>query len=92
MGLFKDWGVTDLELRRKVKRKISRKKKLKKRAEPADYTGRKYEDYLEFVKNNSDMPTTEMDTVYNNQDGPFIQTFIFENTGFMISLLKHFLL
>lgn len=88
MGLFKDWGVTDLELRRKVKRKISRKKKLKKRAEPADYTGRKYEDYLEFVKNNSDMPTTEMDTVYNNQNGPFIQTFIFENTGFMIGLLK----
>ena len=64
------------------------KKKKKKRAEPADYTGRKYEDYLEFVKNHSDMPTTEMDTVYNNQDGPFIQTFIFENTGFMISLLK----
>ena len=29
-----------------------------------------------------------MDTVYNRQAGPFIQTFIFENTGFMIGLLK----
>lgn len=29
-----------------------------------------------------------MDTVYNNQDGPYIQTFIFENTGLMIGLLK----
>ena len=29
-----------------------------------------------------------MDTVYNQQDGPYIQTFIFENTGFMIGLLK----
>ncbi len=30
MGLFKDWGVTNLELRRKVKRKLD-KKKLKKK-------------------------------------------------------------
>ena len=51
MGLFKDWGVTNLDLRRKVTRKL-KKKKLKKRAEPADYTGRKYEDYLEFIKSN----------------------------------------
>ena len=87
MGLFKDWGVTNLDLRRKVTRKL-KKKKLKKRAEPTDYTGRKYEDYLDFVKNNPCSPTTEMDTVYNHQEGPYIQTFIFENTGFMIGLLK----
>ena len=88
MGLFKDWGITNIDLRRKVSRKITKKKKLKKRAEPADYTGRKYEDYTEFVKSNPCSPTTEMDTVYNNQDGPYIQTFIFENTGLMIGLLK----
>jgi len=87
MGLFKDWGVTNLELRRKVTRKL-RKKKLKKRSEQADYTGRKYDDYLEFIKNNTCSVTTEMDTFYNQQDGPYIQTFIFENTGFMIGLLK----
>ena len=28
-----------------------------------------------------------MDTVYNSQSGPYIQTFIFENTGFMIGIL-----
>lgn len=28
-----------------------------------------------------------MDTVYNNQSGPYIQTFIFENTGLMIGFL-----
>ena len=88
MGLFKDWAVTNIDLRRKVARKISKKKKLKKRAEPADYTGRKYEDYIEFIKNNPCSPTTEMDTVYNHQEGPYIQTFMFENTGFMIGLLK----
>lgn len=88
MGLFKDWGITSLDLRRKVTRKIRKKNKLKKRSEPADYTGRKYEDYLEYIKNNPTFATTEMDTVYNNQCGPYIQTFIFENTGLMVGLLK----
>ena len=64
MGLFKDWGITNLSLKRKVKRKI-RSKKLKKRNEPANYTGRKYEDYLQFIKDDPSIPTTEIDTVYN---------------------------
>ena len=29
-----------------------------------------------------------MDTVYNHQDGPYIQTFMFENTGLIIGFLK----
>ena len=86
MGLFKDWDVTNLTLKRKVKRKIS-KKKLKKRKEPADYEGRTYTDYLEYKIQNPNIPTTEMDTVYNSQTGPYIQTFIFENTEFMIGIL-----
>ena len=28
-----------------------------------------------------------MDTIYNFQSGPYIQTFIFENTSFMIGIL-----
>ena len=86
MGLFKDWDVTNLTLKRKVKRKIS-KKKLKKRKEPVDYQGRTYTDYLEYKIQNPNIPTTEMDTVYNYQTGPYIQTFIFENTSFMIGIL-----
>ncbi len=31
--------------------------------------------------------TTKMDTVYNSQSGPYIQTLIFENAGLMICLL-----
>ena len=68
MGLFKDCGVTNIDLRRKVARKIPKKNKLKKRSESADYTGRKYDDYVEFVKNNPTYATTEMDTVYNHQE------------------------
>ena len=86
MGLFKDWDVTNFTLKRKVRRKVS-KKKFKKRKEPADYSGRTYTDYLEYKIQNPNVPTTEMDTVYNQQSGPYIQTFIFENTSFMIGIL-----
>ena len=86
MGLFKDWGVTNLTLKRKVKRRLS-KKKLKKRKDSKDYMGRTYTDYLDYKIQNSNIVTTEMDTVYNNQSGPYIQTFIFENTSFMIGIL-----
>ena len=86
MDLFKDWGVTNLTLKRKVKRKIS-KKYLRKRKEAKNYEGRSYTDYLEYKIQNPNIVTTEMDTVYNNQNGPYIQTFIFENTSFMIGIL-----
>lgn len=86
MGLFKEWDINTISLKRAVKRKNSTKK-LKKRNEPADYTGRKYEDYLKFIEGNPNVPTTEMDTVYNNASGPYIQTFIFEHTGLMIGIL-----
>lgn len=89
MGLFKDWDVTNLTLKRKAKRKITKKNKLKKRKEPADYEGRTYTDYLEYKIQCKNVPTTEMDTVYNNQSGPYIQTFIFENTSFMIGILHY---
>ena len=89
LGLFKDWGVTNLTLKRKVKRKQT-KPKLKKRRESVSYQGRTYTDYLEFKRTNNNLITTEMDTIYNFQSGPYIQTFIFENTSFMIGFLhKH---
>lgn len=86
MDLFKDWGVTNLTLKRKVKRKIT-KKYLRKRKESKNYEGRSYTNYLEYKVQNPNIVTTEMDTVYNNQCGPYIQTFIFENTSFMIGIL-----
>lgn len=86
MGLFKDWGLDNFTLRRQLKRK-QRSKKLHKRNSPAMYKGHEYEDYLTFIKIHPELTTTEMDTVYNAQNGPYIQTFIFESTGFMIGRL-----
>ena len=87
MGLFKDWGITNISLKRKVRRISKKKTVLKKRKEATNYTGRTYTDYLEYKIKNPNITTTEMDTVYNNQLGPYIQTFIFENTSFMIGIL-----
>lgn len=67
--------------------KNERTKKLKKRKEPVNYEGRRYKDYLEFVEKNPTIPTTQMDTLYNQQDEPYIQTFIFQHTNFMIGFL-----
>lgn len=84
-GIFQDYGINNFSLRRQVS--MRKRKNLKKRKEPVNYEGRKYKDYLEFVKENPTIPTTQMDTVYNHQDGPYIQTFIFQNTGLMIGFL-----
>ena len=86
MGLFKEFGIDNFSLKRKVSRRI-RSKKLKKRRQPVNYKGREYKDYLDYVKAHPLETTTEMDTVYNSQSGPYIQTFIFENTGLMIGFL-----
>ncbi len=74
-GIFQDYGINNFSLRRQVS--IRKRKKLKKRKEPVNYDGRKYKDYLEFIRKNPTIPTTQMDTVYNKQEGPYIQTFIF---------------
>lgn len=90
-GYFKDWGVTNMSLRRKLRRKTNKVKikKFHKRKQSVDYTGRTYDDYIQYKLDNPDKSTTEMDTVYNSQSGPYIQTFIFENTGFMIGILHN---
>lgn len=84
-GVFKDFDIDNFSLRRQVS--MRERKKLKKRKEPVNYDGHKFSDYLEFIAANPSVPTTEMDTVYNQQKGPYIQTFSFQNTGLMIGLL-----
>ena len=84
-GIFKDYGIDNFSLKRQVSMK--KRKVLKTRKEPVNYANRKYTDYVEFKKSHSNLITTEMDTVYNSRSGPYIQTFIFENTSFMIGFL-----
>lgn len=82
-GVFKKFGIDNFSLKEQVNRKQF-KEKYKKRKEPANYNGHKYADYIEYLQQNPGVTATEMDTVYNHQTGPFIQTFMFPTAVFMI--------
>ena len=85
-GVFKKFGVDNFSLKEQVSRRQFNGK-YKKRKEPANYNGRRYADYLEFIQQNPDVPAVEMDTVYNQQSGPYIQTFMFPGMQFMVGCL-----
>lgn len=84
-------GITVMDLRRQVSRKLPKKKAAmyKKRSDNKYLKGRTYKDYQEYVTQNPDTFIVQMDTVYNNeQNGPFIQTFKFLNTGFLFAVYQ----
>ena len=85
-GVFKKFGVDNFSLKEQVGRRHFNEK-YKKRKEPANYNGRKYADYIEFIRQNPDVTAVEMDTVYNHQSGPYIQTFMFPGMQFMVGRL-----
>ena len=86
MGVFKEFGIDNFSLKEQVNRKQFNNK-YKKRKEPTNYENHKYKDYLKFKEDNTEVPTTEMDTVLNSQSGPYIQTFYFEGSGIMIGFI-----
>lgn len=86
MDVFKEDGIDLFSLKEKLQRK-SFNKKYKKRKDPINYDGRRYVDYIEYNKQNPHIPTVQMDTVMNSLSGPYIQTFIFEGTSFMIGFV-----
>ena len=82
-GVFKDFKVDNFSLKEQVNRKQF-KNKYKKRKEPANYNGRRYADFISFRQDNPECHVVEMDTLYNHQSGPYLQTFIFTDVNFMI--------
>jgi len=87
-GVFKDFKVDNFSLKEQVSRKQF-KNKYKKRKEPANYNGRRYADFVAFRKDNPDCHVVEMDTLYNHQSGPYLQTFMFANVGFMVGRIRN---
>ena len=85
-GIFKEFGIDNFSLKEQVNRKQF-KQKYKKRKEPANYTGRTHKDFLRFREEHPNTPIVEMDTVYNDSSGPYLQTFLFEKASFMIGFL-----
>ncbi len=89
-GVFQEVaGINVLDLRRQASRKISKKKskQYKKRQDRKYLKGRLYKDYQAYIQDNPDTFVTQMDTVYNDvSNGPFIQTFLFRDSGVLFAL------
>lgn len=89
-GVFRDYGLINIDLRYQVKRRQNKKLKVlyKKRKDHKYLNGRLYSDYLDYIKENKNDTIVQMDTVYNDvTNGPFIQTFKFMKYGFLFALL-----
>lgn len=85
-GIFREFGLLDINLRIKTKRKITKKasNKYKKREDKKYLNGRTYDDFINYTAENKNLSVVEMDTVYNNgSTGPFMQTFKFLDYSFM---------
>lgn len=85
-GIFREFGLLDIDLRIKTKRKITKKasNKYKKREDKKYLNGRTYDDFINYTAENKNLSVVEMDTVYNNgSTGPFMQIFKFLDYSFM---------
>lgn len=85
-GIFRGFGLLDIDLRIKTRRKITKKDshKYKKRADRKYLKGRTYDDFIRYINENKDLSIVEMDTIYNDgSNGPFMQTFKFLSYSFM---------
>lgn len=85
-GIFREFGLLDIDLRIKTKRKITKKasNKYKKREDKKYLNGRTYDEFINYTAENKNLSVVEMDTVYNNgSTGPFMQTFKFLDYSFM---------
>lgn len=86
-GIFREFGLLDIDLRIKTKRKITKRasNKYKKREDKKYLNGRTYDDFINYTAENKNLSVVEMmDTVYNNgSTGPFMQTFKFLDYSFM---------
>ncbi|MEI3384561.1 MAG: helix-turn-helix domain-containing protein [Faecalibacillus intestinalis] len=85
-GIFREFGLLDIDLRIKTKRKIAKKasNKYKKREDKKYLNGRTYDDFINYTAENKNLSVVEMDTVYNNgSTDPFMQTFKFLDYSFM---------
>lgn len=89
-GIFKEIaGITSMDLRRQVSRKLPKKKRndFKKREDHKYLAGRTFKDLQTYLECEPHVFITQMDTIYNDQSGPFIQTFKFIDSGILFAIL-----
>ncbi len=84
-GAFEEFGIKNIDLRLKVRRKQTKKKCVYKPRNDKRYLkGRTYKDFEAYMALHPNASVIEMDTVYNDvSNGPFVQTFQFVTYHFM---------
>ena len=90
-GIFRQSGITNLDLPLKVRRKNFKKRKnlYKPRADRTLLKGRTYDDYINYIEANPKAKVLQLDTVYNDvTNGPFIETFQFVDLTLFYALLQ----
>lgn len=84
-GVF---SISDLDLPRKVKYKTRKQNKEDKRKNNEILNGRRYEDYLDFTKNNPSYNIIQMDTVIGKRnDHKYLLTLHIPESSFMLICL-----
>ena len=85
-GACEPFGISNIHLRLKLRRKQIKKKCVYKPRKDKRYLkGRTYKDFEHYMLKHPNASLVEMDTVYNDaSSGPFIQTFQFVNYHFMM--------
>ena len=90
LGVFKDYGLDSFTLKERVQRKqytYKERNNTEKPLKPEDiYKKRTYNDFQKFKVANPNVCVVQMDTLYNSPEGPYVQTFFFENSSFMLGL------
>ena len=79
--------VGNLDLPRKVRYK-PRKKPKSARIDKQCHIGRTYDDFLEYMGANPDLPVVEMDSVMGKKGGKVLLTLFFRNCNLMLAFLR----
>ena len=81
-------SVNNIDLPRKVRYRKRKKKQMGYKVDKACLEGRRYDDYLKFLKENKDISIVQMDTVEGKRGGKVLLTIHFVDTSFMLMLLR----
>ncbi len=85
MGALK---IKNIDLPRKVRYRNTPKRKTYYKIDKECLNGRKYGDFLNFIKKNPDVNVVEMDTVEGVKGGKVLLTIHFVNCSFMLAFIR----
>lgn len=77
----------NIDLPRKVRFRV-RKKKKALRVDKQCHAGRTYDDFLEYIAANPDVPVVEMDSVEGRKGGKVFLTIYFRNCSLMLAFIR----